>query len=353
MFNSNKSFAIAIASLSVVAVCAIGVAVGAGLGAFDNLEIPWFASKPVAAQVTAATSTNTSTDASSSSSTSPNEKQGTLSNDAADAAKEASAASADAKSTSNVIEPPSATSSSKSVNPTKNAAIINLSNPNDYYDVNVFLSNFAEWPEFYRNDQSFDRDDYDLRQLVNWAMWHNAINNEGTLVNKAVDVPGAPASESSRLITSAKATSYPRHMRTELIEDSIERYIGIDVDLSNYDSGDGAYYERDGVMYEGLYRGDAAPRDNVVLADSAKSLGGDVVRIDFTIYSGNSSYEVVSDTSWYGLDGKKLTAAMRSAGSSKVTTQTGTAYIEIVGTGSNRTFHLVSFKVGGDVKTAL
>lgn len=331
MNASNKPFIIAIASLSIVAVCSIGVAVGFGLGLFDE---PSAAVKPQAAQSQSAESP--SADSSKSATSTSSEKSAAASSSVAGSWTDASSTSSP--------------KSSSYVQPKSSTPIIDLSKPDDYYEMNIFLSNFAEWREFYQNGREFDREEYDVKQLVNWGMWHNAINDDKALVTKSVEVAGAPASALSREITGVPATSYPRHMKTELIEKAISQYFGIDLDLKNYNSEDGAYFEHDGEMYEGLYRGDAAPRDNVALADSAKSFNGNIVCVEFTMYCGNKSIQAVSDKSWYGLTGPKLETAMRNAGSTSITTQTGTAYVEVIGSGSDRTFNLVSFAVSDKQK---
>ena len=340
MRKSNTPFVIAIVSLSIVAVCAIGVAVGFGLGAFDGLGSSGKAA-PAASQAAASASASASTSASAASESAAS-KAAEKSEAAASAGASASAGSSSADL---VPDTRSSTGSSKIVQPTQHATAIDLANTTDYYDVNLFLSNFSEWPEFYRNGKSFARDNVDMRQLVNWAMWHNALNNESTLDTNAADLPGAPESEASKGIDGIAPTTYLRSMSTELIEQTIESYTGLDVDLAGYNSGDGAYYERDGKMYEGLYRGSADMHDNVALANSVKSMGDNVVRVDFTIYFGNSSTKAVSDKSWYGLNGQKLEAAMRAAGATNVTTKPATAFIEVVPTNDGRTFRLVSFEL--------
>lgn len=333
MRKSNTPFLVAIVSLSIVGVCAIGVAVGFGLGAFGGQGVSSKAA-PVASQLVVSASAE-STSASSESASSKADEKST-----AKASASASSPSADA-----VPDTRSSVGSSKIVQPTKHETPIDLTNATDYYDVNLFLSNFSEWPEFYRNGMSFTRDNANMRQLVNWAMWHNALNDEKTLDTKSAELPGAPESEASKGIDGIKPTTYLRNMSTDLIEKTIERFIGIQVDLTGFNSGDGAYYERDGKMYEGLYRGDASTLDNVALANSVKSMGDNVVRVDFTIFCGNSSTKIVSDKSWYGLNSQKLEAAMRAAGATKVTTTPATAFIEVVPTNDGRTFKLVSFEL--------
>ena len=294
--------------------------------------------KPQATQSQSAADSNTASKSAASASTSKES-----------ASKSAASVAGDSKASSN-----SSPKSSAYVMP-KATAKVDLSDPSDYYDMNVFLSNFAEWSEFYRDGAEFDREDYDLEQIVNWAMWHNAINDETTLVTKTVEIAGATPSQISKTIGNVPATSYPRHMSTALIEDTISRYLGIDVNLKDYDSKDGAYYERDGKLYEGLYRGDAVPCDNVALADKVLDLDEDTVCVVFTIYSGNASTKVVSDDTWYSMSGNKLKSAMRAAGSKSVVIQTGTAYVQVVEQDGNRTFKLVSFKMDepDEVKIAL
>ena len=333
MRKSNTPFIIAIFSLSIVAVCSIGVAVGFGLGVFDGLGAS-SKTAPAASQPAASASSASASAASAS-----------ASDKAADKSEAAASASASSSSSDLVPDTRSSTGSSKIVQPTKHETPIDLANSTDYYDVNLFLSNFSEWPEFYRNGKSFSRENVDMRQLVNWAMWHNALNDEKTLDTKSAELPGAPESEASKGIDGIKPTTYLRNMNTDLIEQTIDRFIGLDIDLTGYNSGDGAYYERDGKVYEGLYRGSADMHDNVALANAAKSMGDNIVRVDFTIYFGNSSTKAVSDKSWYGLNGQKLEAAMHDAGATNVTTKPATAFIEVIPTNDGRTFKLVSFEI--------
>ncbi len=317
---------IAIAAIVVIAIAAIAFAMGTQATPAGQSGGNETASAPSSKSTSASSATATSTAATAS----------------ADSATASPSASAPATSSS---ESASATSSSSVAQ--ASAPLVDLSNPDDYYDVNIFLSNFAEWPSFYENGRTYDRANYDLKQLVNWGMWHNAINNEGTLVYESVDLPGAPASEASKGIGGIPATRYLRHMDTSLIANSISRYMGIDANLSGFNPGDGSYYERDGVMYEGTYRGDAPPLGHVALTDGIETVDDNTIRARFTIYSGPYSTQIVSDKSWYGLDGPSLESAMLAAGTSSVGRKTGTATIEVIGSGDNRSLKLVSFAVDG------
>lgn len=232
--------------------------------------------------------------------------------------------------------------------PAPASALIDLSNPTDYYDINIFLSNFAEWDPFYRYDgHPYDRNNYDLRQLVNWGMWHNAINNDGTLIYEEAYLPDAPDTQTGDVGGSDSRKAYPRHMETSRIENSISRYMGIDLDLSGYNSGDGAYYEQGGLMYEGLYRGDSPWLRNVALADRVEDVGNGQVRVNFTIYieNGSNEYGVISDKSWYGLNPSELEQAMYADGARGFSMCSGTAVVDVNGSGSDRTFTLASFSV--------
>ena len=271
---------------------------------------------------------------------------------AATPSAEASATSATAAvSSSDSAASSSATASSSQAAPSTttpaqaSAPLIDLADSGDYYDINIFLSNFTEWVEFYTNGRTYDRSNYDLKQLVNWGMWHNAINNDGTLIKESTILPDAPNSEASRGIDGIPPHSYLRHMDTALIHNSIARYMGLDLDLSGFNPGDGSYYEQGGIMYEGLYRGSANPTDNVALVDSVEELGGNSVRVNFTVYMGYREFNAVADKSWYGLDGPSLKAAMEANGSTNITTKPGTAVVDVSGTNGDRTFTLASFEV--------
>ena len=231
--------------------------------------------------------------------------------------------------------------------PAPASALIDLSNSTDYHDINLFLSNFAEWESFYKYGNSFNRDSYDLEQLVNWGMWHNAINNDGTLIREQTVLPEAPDTEASQGIDGLDPKTYLRHMETARIEKSIKRYMGIDVDLAGYSDGTGRYYEQGGQMYEGIYRGDAPAVRDVSLASSVEDLGGNQARVHFTIYCeyGPNCIKIVDDKSWYGLSGDALEQAMIADGAPGVDKHEGTAVVEVVGSGSDRSFKLVSFEV--------
>ena len=62
-----------------------------------------------------------------------------------------------------------------------------------------------------------------------------------------------PAASWSKEARDAKPKSqYSRRMKTDLIEKSIARYVGLDISLSGYDSGNGNYYERDGYTFHAV-----------------------------------------------------------------------------------------------------
>ena len=302
----------------IVCLCAVGILVANAMGIINLQEMVGRSS--------------TSTPAATATGSAQSESAGATGS----ASAESSAGSASASA-------PAASSQAAAPKP----VLIDLSKSDDYYAINIFLSNFTEWEEFWRNGKTFDRNNPDKEQLVNWGMWHNALNNSGTLVSGETQVPGAPkASWLYEVDAKSPDNTYLRHMDTSRIEGSISRYIGLDVSLSGYDSGDGKYYESGGTMYEGTYRGAASPTDYIALADRTETIDDNLVRVEFTVYCGYNVFgSAVSDTSWYGLDGDSLTAAMKANGSSRVETKSGVAVVEYVGAGSDPAYRLVSFSV--------
>lgn len=227
----------------------------------------------------------------------------------------------------------------------QSSTLVDLSNPTDYYDLNIFLSNFSEWPEFWEHS-TFNRSTANNEKLVNWGFWHVVLNDSSALESGSFTPSGAPASSGSKEIEKGDPKMYPRRVETSRIQTAISRFIGSDLNLSGYNSGNGSYFEQGGYMYEGLYRGSVQVSDGTVLATDVSDAGNGTVNVKFTLYiAGTEFNEAVSDKSWYGMSDSELRAAMSGAQGRKVTTHPGTATVEVIGTGGDRAFKLVSFAV--------
>ncbi len=224
------------------------------------------------------------------------------------------------------------------------SSLVDLGNAKDYHDLNLFLSNFVEWPEFVMRDNdftgwgnSFERDSYNIDQLANWTMWHYAINNEGVMDNGGT-VPGATQGVGIEIEGVGKDL-YPRSVDRGKMEEMAKRYMGIDVDFSQLH---GRYESYGGRVYEGSYRGDARPLNTVALADRVETTGSSTIVVQFTTYQCGYSAKVIEDKSWYGYTPDELIAAMRSAyGGSNTITRRGVATVEVTGSGNDREFKLV------------
>lgn len=224
------------------------------------------------------------------------------------------------------------------------SADIDLDDAGDYRDINLFLSNFIEWPEFVMEESSyhewgpsFDREDYDVDQLANWAMWHYAINNEGVMDNGGT-VPGATQGVGTEIEGTGK-DAYPRSVARAKMEEMVKRYMGFDVDFSQLHGKYESYGDR---VYEGYYRGSANAVNVVALADEVETKGDGTIVVDFTTYQCGYSGYVVEDKSWYGYEPDELIAAMRKAyGGANTTIRHGTATVEVIGSGDDRRFELV------------
>lgn len=313
---------IAVSVVVIIAAVAVIVFVLKPFGSSENTPTP--DSVQVASQLSSSASQTSSSAASSSA-----------------AASSASASSSSSVSSSSASSSSAASSSASASTP----APISLSDSDDYYDINIFLSNFAEWLPFWEGGKKFDRDNYDMDQVIEWGMWHNALNNSEAIEEGSYRLSGAPASEASKGIDGISSDTYLRRMQTSAIDRSIQRYLGLNLSLSGYESSAGRYCERDGYMYEGTYRGTSNPIDNVVLSTNVEGLGKNTMRVDFTIYMGSHEFQEVADKSWYGMSGSDLEAAMLANGSTGVAKKTGTAVVEVVGSGNDRSFQLVSFQV--------
>ena len=329
---------IAVIALCIVALCVAGLAAAMALGVIgphgdsgenaDSVQ-PGQASPAGQSTVSTANTSSNSQEASAGA-------QDVAKDASPDNVSEPAASANSAKTTDWAAQPGERTLSSP----------INLANKNDYYDLNIFLSNFAEWPEFYWRAKSFDRDRYDKEHLVNWGMWHNALNNKGTLERGQYDLEDAPAASWSKEIGDRTPKSqYSRRMKTDLIEKSIARYIGLSINLKGYDSGNGDYYERDGYVYEGTYRGSASPVGNVVLSQSVEAIGTNKVRVKFKLFESSAAVsEALTTKDWYGMTDSELAAAMKKATGNEPRIKYGTAVVDVAGSGDPR-FKLAAFSV--------
>jgi len=224
------------------------------------------------------------------------------------------------------------------------SSFINLSNWSDFHDINIFLSNFAEWPAFYEQYGSFNRDSPNMKQLANWGMWHNVINN-GLLETGSYDPAGAPA-PSAAIELGQSNLPYTRRMQTEYVNNSLQKYFGRPFDLSGYNPGDGSYYETDGYLYEGLYRGSESDTCRFAVVDGVTDIGGSLVSVDFSIVKCWSSQSQIKPSDyWYGMSYDELASTLKSAGAPSVETCKAHAVVEVVGSGSDRTFQLASFSL--------
>lgn len=220
------------------------------------------------------------------------------------------------------------------------SSLINLSNPSDYRDINLFLSNFAEWSEFWWH-KSYHGANPDKLQVVNWAFWHHALNN-GALVREETEVPGATNGFSpGKSYEPGSGSWFGRHTDTAGVERAINRYLGLDYDLTGFN--DGYYAESNGNLYESAMRGSALPEGIIALANNATDLGNGEVKVDFSLYT--ASLDMISDKSWYSLTPEQAKARIEREGNADLWLNdvTGQAVVNVSGTGNDRSLTLVSF----------
>ena len=226
---------------------------------------------------------------------------------------------------------------------------LDINDAADYAQVNLFLSNFVEWPEFVLEtdgwSRSFDRSAINLQQMANWAMWHLAINNEGVMLSELVKIPGATGGLGND-ISYYGADQYPRSVDAQLMSDIVARYTGMTPDFTVLE---GRYQYYQGRVFEGYERGAANPLNTVALAKRCEPAGEGLYRIDFTAYRYGYSPDIVQDKSWYGLGPDELIEAMRTAykplSGQTADTWSGTAVVEVQVVNGERKLQLVTLSI--------
>ena len=195
------------------------------------------------------------------------------------------------------------------------APAIDLADAQQYYDANIFLSNFAENWVF---SNGYDRASYRMTEVLEWAFMHNALNAPDRLETGTWLIEGTMSGASEEFVgdIGAGGPVFSRRMQTEHITRALERYLGLLPDLagidtaSDQDYGTFDFVERDGYLYEGVYRGSALFHDNVVICTSAQAEGDNLVRLQFNVYKGgNEAGKVHQDTAWYGFSVQQVEAS--------------------------------------------
>lgn len=203
-------------------------------------------------------------------------------------------------------EKSSQSAESKPAEKPRASKLVNLDNADDYYAMNLFLSNFAEWFEFWWKGD-FDRSNPDMIQVVNWGFWHYVLNND-TLQKGDYHLPGTTNGYKQGEYGTTGGSYYSRRTDTAGVENAIWNYLGIDCNLSGFSGG--FFAESDGYLYESAMRGSASPRGIVAISRSAQDIGGNDVEIELEMYQ--VEFDIIKDMSWYRLTPAEVVSRAKS-----------------------------------------
>ena len=211
------------------------------------------------------------------------------------------------------------------------SAVVDLANKDEFREVNLFLSNFAELPDFWA-DADYDGDDPDPEKIIDWGFWHYAINND-VLLRGSVNVPGAG--------------TYDWSLDTDGLENSIKKYLGLDRDLTNYRSG--RFAERDGRFY---CKGNADKSRNcnyVAVAQSVSDLASGEIEVEFAIVTTSEEHQVVADSSWYTMNVDDVAESMTEEYTEDdALVAKARATLGVAGKGNDRAYELKSLSMDRD-----
>ena len=188
------------------------------------------------------------------------------------------------------------------------STIINLDDPAQYQQVNLFLSNFSE---VYMLENPFETQTASDEALCGFALWHT-YRNSPDLVEHDSSGQGYYHDGLYR---------YNIRITQDRANELSQRYFGRSINFDNVTSMDEPFYCADGYVYNETTNGAGLPA-GITLAKNAVDQGDGTVRIDFDIYFNATPYDS-TDTSLYGMSPEDLMAYMGCEGPSR----TGSAVV--------------------------
>lgn len=194
-----------------------------------------------------------------------------------------------------------------------NELAINLEDGQQYYDINLFLTNFTEYYPF---KNGFQRAAYDTKELIEWAFWHCALNNNSLLEHGSYTVPWTNSGFGANV--TEPGPHFSTRLSTEAITNAISRFTGIEPDIYGYDSADWdsgkTYVESEGYVYESTIRGNAITADYVTICSSAEPVEENEVRLIFNVYRCSNNPGVHPDAEWFGYSSSQVEQEIASTG---------------------------------------
>ena len=170
-----------------------------------------------------------------------------------------------------------------------------LSDENDYLQVNLFLSNFSE-----ANVEAYDSAAPDAKTLARFALYHEAYNNEDVWEF----VPGGSGSSWFPVSDSAGydgvENGYNVRVPSQVIVDTVRDFLKIEFDPSIL-TGD--YHYEDGYVYFQVTNGTGYP-SGVAVAQEIVDQGSGRFAVRYDVYGG-LPYNA-TDTALYGLSEEEI-----------------------------------------------
>ncbi len=183
------------------------------------------------------------------------------------------------------------------------SSAIDLSDPAQYQQVNLFLSNFSE---VYLLENPLIVETADDVTLCSFALWHT-YRNSPDIIEHGEYYQGL--------------YHYNIRITQERANEIALRYFNRTINFDNVDSMDEPCYCADGCVYGETTNGAGLPA-GITLAKSAVDQGNGTIRIDFDIYFNATKYDA-TDVSLYGMSPDELMSYMGASGPSR----TGSALV--------------------------
>ena len=183
------------------------------------------------------------------------------------------------------------------------SAAIDLSDPAQYQQVNLFLSNFSE---VYLLENPLIVETASDEALASFTLWHT-YRNSPDLIEHGDYYHGQ--------------YDYNIRITQERANEIAMRYFNRTINFENVNSMDEPCYCADGYVYCMTTNGPGLPA-GITLAKSAVDQGNGTIRIDFDIYSNAAGYDA-TDTSLYSMSPDELMSYMGVSGPAR----TGSALV--------------------------
>ena len=187
--------------------------------------------------------------------------------------------------------------------PAASSSAIDLSDPAQYQQINLFLSNFSE---VYMPENPFVAQTASDQALCGFALWHT-YRNSPDLVEHGEYYQGT--------------YHYNIRITQERANELCLRYFNRTINFDNVTDMSQPNYCADGYVYGETTNGAGLP-EGITLAKSAVDQGDGTIRIDFDIYFNGAPYDT-TDTSLYGMSPDDLMATMGCSGPNR----TGSALV--------------------------